>query len=377
MTDAATRVICAPASFKGTLSAVAVAAAMARGISAARRGIEAVCCAIGDGGEGTLEAIASALGGVIHRARVCGPLGESIVARYAVVEATGLGIVELAEASGLGRLAPGARDPTRTTTYGTGELIRAAIAAGCSRVIVGVGGSATVDGGAGLCQALGVGFLDRHGHAITTPLTGGTLAQVGAIEPAAPPAEILVACDVDNPLCGPQGAAAVYGPQKGATPQQVEQLDAALRHFAALAGGRDDTPGAGAAGGAAYGMMTLLGGDLRRGIDLVLDAVGFAKRCRGAALVLTGEGRLDAQTQRGKAVLGVARVAAQQGVPTIAIVGDTGPGAEECVDRARGLLARYVSLTARFGRECAMREPASLVARVAGEEVNRWMEGVA
>jgi glycerate kinase len=287
------------------------------------------------------------------------------------VEPSGVGIVELAEASGLGRLAPGARDPTRTTTYGTGELIRAATAARCSRIIVGVGGSATVDGGAGLCQALGVDFLDRHGRAITAPLTGGMLGEIGAIQPAVPPAEILVACDVDNPLCGPQGAAAVYGPQKGATAQQVEQLDAALRHFAALTGGRDDTPGAGAAGGAAYGIMTLLGGDLHRGIDLVLDAVGFAERCRGAALVITGEGRLDEQTLRGKAVLGVARVAAQQGVPTIAIVGDTGPGAEECVDESRGRLAGYVSLTARFGRDRAMREPASLVARVAGEEAGR------
>ena len=261
-------------------------------------------------------------------------------------------MIEMAQASGFG-LATG--DPTRTTTYGTGELIAAAVGLGCQTLIVCVGGSATVDGGAGLIQALGGRFIDHAGRLIAKPLTGATLGEVAACERPVNLPRIRVACDVTNPLFGPRGAARTYGPQKGATPRQVEQLDAALRHLASVCGDPEQR-GAGAAGGAGFGLAALCDATLEPGIELVLDVVEFRRRCRDADLVVTGEGRLDAQTLHGKACAGVAKAAAEFEVPTIAIAGQ--------VDRETdfGILFRSVSsLADRYGLDRARAEPQTLL----------------
>jgi len=370
------RILCAPDSFKETISAPEAAAAMVEGVRAA--GAEADPCPMADGGEGSLDVLigaqpggpGAAAGGQIRRETVCGPRGDPVEARWALLRDGRTAIVEMAEASGLGLLDPADRDPAETTSFGTGELIRLAERAGARRVIVFLGGSATCDGGAGLAQALGVRFHDRAGRLITEPLTGGALAAIGRIDRSKSAGiEIIAACDVRNPLCGPDGAAAIYAPQKGATPAQVRDLDDGLATLAGRAagfGGDPEAPGMGAAGGTAYGLATLLGATLRSGVEVILDTVNFDARCAAADLVLTGEGRLDAQSASGKAVWGVAQVAARHNVPCIAIVGDTGPGAETCLAPA-GPLECLVSLTALHGREVAISRPAELLTAVAHE----------
>ncbi|MDY7108531.1 MAG: glycerate kinase, partial [Planctomycetota bacterium] len=314
------RVLCAPDKFKGTLDAAEAAAAMAAG--AARGGpvadpVLTDRCPVADGGEGTLEALIAALEGGIRTVEAVGPLGEPVAARYGLSGDGGTGVVEFAAASGLVLVPDSKRDPTRTTSFGTGQLIAAAAEAGCRTVIAGIGGSATCDGAAGLAQALGARFYDASGRLIEEPLTGGRLAEIARFE--RPPPErlpaIRVACDVSNPLLGPNGAAAVYGPQKGATRKQVEQLDEALSHLAAIVGGDVQTAGYGASGGAGFGLAMMCGATLEPGIELILQAVGFEKRCRAADLVLTGEGRLDGQSLQGKACMGVASAADRLGVP--------------------------------------------------------------
>jgi glycerate kinase len=239
-----------------------------------------------------------------------------------------------------------------------------------------IGGSATVDGGVGLAQAAGARFFDSQGKLITDPLTGGDLQRIARSEPAQDLPRIRVACDVDNPLCGRQGAAAGYGPQKGATPQQVRALDQGLAQLAQRAGVSGDQPGFGAAGGAGFGLAVFGGATLERGIELMLDVTRFAVRCRDAALVLTGEGRLDGQTLRGKAVMGVARAAARCGLPTVAIVGSTGPGWERCLDRAPdGFLRGVVSLSDRFGPDRARRETIDLLSMAACNVVRDAISG--
>jgi glycerate kinase len=237
---------------------------------------------------------------------------------------------------------------------------------GARTIILCIGGSATCDGGAGLAQALGARFYDSQGLLIGEPVSGGALVRVARVEPPGALPPIRVACDVTNPLLGREGAARVFGPQKGALTEDVELLDRGLAHLAALLRVDSTFAGAGAAGGAGFGLAVLCGARLERGIELVLDAVHFRERSQGARLVLTGEGRLDGQTMRGKAVMGVAAVAHEIGVPVVAIVGSTGPGAEACTDPSRhGLLTGYVSLTERYGPERAMRDTALLVEDVA------------
>ena len=366
-------VLCAPDSFKESLDAVAVARAMARGANDARRDVTIDRCPVSDGGEGLLDILVAALHGAIHRRLVSGPLGPEagpVEARFGIVRERALGIVELAEAAGLALVPRDRRDPTRTTTYGVGELIGAAIDEGCREVIVGIGGSATVDGGCGLAQALGAAYFDDTGRRISPPLTGGTLRTVARYERPQIPARLRVACDVTNPLTGPDGAAAVYGPQKGATRQQVKVLDDALAHLAALTGYDASIRGAGAAGGAGFGLMAFCGATLESGIDLVLELLGFESRCARADLVLTGEGRLDGQSLHGKACLGVARAAHRLGKPCIAIVGQAAADASRCCDAARGgYLARYVSLAERFGLERAMTDTAQCIEAIACEVV--------
>ena len=355
------RVLCAPNSFKETLSAPAAAAALAEGLRRAGPGHEAVVCPVADGGEGTLEVLAGALGARIHRRTVTGPLGEPVEGRFAL-SSDGTGIVPLADASGLVLVPPESRDPRRTTTRGTGELIGAAVAAGTRQVIVCLGGSATVDGGCGIAQALGGRFFDSAGAPIEAPLSGGSLQRVARYEPPRDPLpEIVACCDVTNPLLGADGAAAVYAPQKGATPEQVEDLERALAHLAEVGGGDPGQPGAGSAGGAGWGLSALLGARLAPGSELVLDTSAFDERLRGCDLVLTGEGRLDAQTRWGKAPYVVARRAEARGIPTVAIVGSIGPGADD------GSFARIVSLTQRYGEKRALADTAAALADAAQE----------
>jgi glycerate kinase len=337
VTDAPRLVVVAPDSFKGSLSAIHAAAAMERGVLAAWPDARVVKVPIADGGEGTVEALVEATSGRFEIRTVRGPLGRPVDARWGVLGDGVTAVVEMAAASGLTLVPEGRRDPRVASTFGTGQLIRAALDAGFRHVVVGIGGSATNDGGSGMAKALGVRFLDGRGEPL--PEGGAALSRLASIDlsgvdPRLAETELLVACDVDNPLTGPRGASAVYGPQKGATPAVVQELDLALERFAqvaAAATGRDVSryPGAGAAGGLGAGLLFFTPARLVPGVDLVLDSARFDDVVRGASLVVTGEGRTDRQTAMGKAPVGVARVAQRHGVPVLLVSGSLGPGAEE------------------------------------------------
>lgn len=368
------KIVCAPDSFKETLTAAEAAASMAAGIADVDPGIVVDRCPVADGGEGTMDALLAALGGTTHAVTVTGPLGEPVEAAYGITGDGHTGIVELAQASGLALIPRDRRNPTRTTSYGTGELVRAAIDAGCKQIIVCIGGSGTCDGAAGLAQAVGVRFYDVHDRLIEQPLTGGSLHTIARIEPAQNLPAIDVACDVTNPLLGPNGAAAVYGPQKGATPEQVQQLDESLARLAALTDIDPKIPGAGAAGGAGFGLVALCGAQLKRGIDLVLETVRFKQRCRDAELVLTGEGRLDEQSLSGKATIGVARAAGELDIPAIAITGTTGLGYERCLVANGGPLQRCVSLTRSVGAQRAVDDAHSALREVTRDLISELQQ---
>jgi glycerate kinase len=325
------RILVAPQEFKGSLTAKEAAEAIAAGLQRALPDVELDLLPMADGGPGTLDALVQATNGRIFEADVHDPLGRMRRARWGGLggAAEGTAIVEMAEASGLVLLRPEERDPKRATTFGTGELLRVALDMGHRRIIVGVGGSATNDGGSGAAQALGVRLLDDRGKEL---LPGGAaLARLAGIDVSALDArlrdcEIVVAADVTNSLCGPDGASYVYGPQKGADEVTVRELDAALAHFADVVK-RDlgidlaDTPGAGAAGGLGYGLMAFCGASVRPGFNVVAEAVDFASRVVRADLIITGEGRLDRQSGFGKTTAGVARVAREVNKPVAAIVG--------------------------------------------------------
>ncbi len=291
---------------------------------------------IADGGEGTVAAMIAALGGEFVSSSVRGPRGKMVTARWGLIDNGKTAVLEMAEASGLTLLAPDERDPRVASSYGTGELILAALDRGVERIIIGVGGSAVNDGGVGMGQALGAKFYDDWG--ISLQPGGAALARLETVEldcldERLAKTEIIVACDVDNPLCGPRGASAVYGPQKGATPEMVEELDAALAVYAktmAEVTGRDfaDTPGAGAAGGLGVGLLWFANAKLRPGVELVLDVSGFAELIADADLIITGEGRTDSQTLYGKAPSGVAQLAARQGIPVALLSGGLSQGWE-------------------------------------------------
>jgi glycerate kinase len=324
------KVLIAPDSFKGALSAPDAAAAMARGVRRVWPDAECILLPVADGGEGTLETLVAATAGRLFPRTVTGPLGEPVAAQWGFLGDGETAVVELAAAAGLTQVPPHRRDPKHTTTYGVGELLRAALAhSGVRRVIVGLGGSATNDGGAGLLSALGFRLLDAAGSPL--PPGGAALSRLTAVErgllPFDPAAvSLLIASDVDNPLTGPRGASAVFGPQKGAMPTDVALLDDALSHYAAILGIDPARPGSGAAGGTTAALLWLFpNAVLRPGIDLVLDTIRFDAHLADADLVLTGEGRLDAQTLGGKAVAGVARRARAAGVPVGALVGALAP----------------------------------------------------
>jgi glycerate kinase len=362
------RVLVAPDKFKGTLSAEEAADAIARGWGRADPSAVIETVPMADGGEGTLDALVSALGGERHRATVTGPLGDPVEAEFGLCpspEGT-LGIVEMARASGLALLSPARRDPTRTTTRGTGELILQACQGGADRVLVCIGGSATNDAGAGMAQALGVRLVDDRGRDIRP---GGaallSLARIDSrgIDPSARGATFVAATDVDNPLVGPSGASAVYGPQKGATDEDVALLDEALGHFAAVVH-RDlgidvrSVPGAGAAGGLGAGLVAFLGARLRPGVEVVIEALGLAERMDRADLVVTGEGTFDVQSLHGKAPAGVLRLARELGVSAIVLCGQASAHPEG---------VHLASMADRFGLDAAMSRSAAILEELATE----------
>lgn len=339
---------------------------MARGLARADFKINCDQCPVADGGEGSLDALTQAAMGAIHIASVLSPLGEQIQAKFGLSSDGLTGIVELAEASGLSLVSQDRRDPTLTTTYGTGQLIAAASELDCEEIILCIGGSATVDCGIGIIQGMGGRFFDKNNHEFKSPITGKQLLDIYSYVPPKVMPKIRIACDVTNPLLGPNGAAETYGPQKGATPQQVKLLDDALSHIASLTDADPQTQGAGAAGGVAFGLSAFCNASLESGIDLILDAVNFDKRCANANLVLTGEGCLDSQSLHGKASMGVARAANKLGVPCIAIIGKAGPGANDCLQNAPdGALESYYSLEDRYGLDRALNDTAALVEELA------------
>lgn len=331
------KIVLAPNAFKGSMSAMQAAVAMEQGVRAAFPAAEILKVPIADGGDGLAEVLIDALGGEAHDVTVSGPLGEPVRATLCHVPSEDLAAVEMATASGLALLAAEQRDPTLTHTTGTGELIRAVLDLGVRRLVVGIGGSATNDGGVGMAAALGVRFLDDGGNPV--PPNGGALHRIRRIDisrldPRLGGLRCEVICDVDNPLVGPRGAAAVYGPQKGATQAQIAALDAGLDHLAEriaehLGLAVRDLPGAGAAGGLGAGLHAFLGAELRRGVDLVLDLVGLDDKLEDADLVITAEGQIDYQTAFGKAPAGVAERAKARGIPCIAIAGGIGEGVGE------------------------------------------------
>ncbi|MCM2249132.1 MAG: glycerate kinase [Geothrix sp.] len=361
------RIIVAPDSFKGSVSALGVAEAMERGIHAVFHDAEVLKVPIADGGEGTVEALVAATGGRLLHTEVRGPLGEPVRAHWGISGDGGTAFLEMASASGLPLVPKERRDPRITSTFGTGELMKAALDAGLRKLVIGIGGSATNDGGTGMARALGARFLDGSGREL--PEGGAALARLAridlsALDPRLAEASVLVACDVDNPLCGPRGASAVYGPQKGATPEMVQELDAALGVFAdsaKAATGRDVAllPGAGAAGGLGAGLLFFTPASLRPGVAIVLETTGFEALVQDADLVITGEGRTDFQTAMGKAPVGVAAVAKRHGVPVICIAGGLGDGADEVL--AHGIDALATAVPQPMTLEACMGQGAALV----------------
>lgn len=328
------RIVIAPQSLKGSLTAAEAGQAIAQGVQAIFPEAEVVVVPVADGGEGTVQALVDATGGEMVWQTVTGPLGEPVTAFFGLLGDGQTAVIEMASAAGLPLVPPERRDPRVTTTYGVGELIMAALDRGSRRFIIGIGGSATNDGGAGMAQALGARLLTDKGAPISR---GGAalaaLAQISidTLDPRLNECVVEVACDVNNPLCGPTGASAVYGPQKGATPEIVQQLDAALAHFAGIVE-RDlglnvaDIPGAGAAGGLGAGLLAFLHATLRPGAQIVLEAVQLEAHLPSTDLLITAEGQIDAQTAYGKSVGAVAALAKRYNIPVLAIAGGLGDG---------------------------------------------------
>lgn len=326
------RIVVAPQGFKGSLDAPDVAQAIARGVRQVFPDAEITLLPVADGGEGTVRALVEASGGKTITTRVLGPLERPVNATWGLLGDGQTGVIEMAAASGLPLIERHERDPMRTTTYGTGELISHALDHGVRRLLIGIGGSATNDGGAGMAQALGVGLLDAEGRDL--PLGAAALKRLDRIDLSEldkrlSGVEIEVASDVTNPLTGPEGASQVYGPQKGADNRMVQELDTILGRYADIIRrdvGKDvkNVPGAGAAGGLGAGLLAFLDARLAPGVDIVFEAIDLDGKLRGADLVITGEGRMDSQDIYGKAPMAVAEHAARLGVPSIAIVGSTG-----------------------------------------------------
>jgi glycerate 2-kinase len=376
------KIIIAPNTFKGSLPADEVAAHISAGIKRALPSAQIVELPIADGGDGTLDLIINAAGGTFIEQDVTGPLGETFRAAYGILPDGATAVVEMAAASGLRLVPPDRLDPMRATTYGTGELIRAALDRGCQRVIVGVGGSATVDGGIGMAQALGARLLDADGNDI--PFGGGGLGAIKRIDlaglhPRVRDAEIIVACDVENPLVGPEGAAPIFGPQKGASPEMVETLAAYLENYARIVA-RDtghqiaDLPGAGAAGGLAGGLVAFLSAKIESGARVLLDLMGMDAHLQDADLVITGEGRIDGQTAYGKGPAAVAKLAKKHNLPVIGIAGCLADDA--AVVYAHGIDGLISTVCCPMSLDEAMQSAAPLVEAAAERAIRLVMIGM-
>jgi len=354
------KVLVAPDSFKGSLSAVRAARAMQRGVRRALGATRVDRCPLADGGEGTAEVLIDALGGELRRVRVTGPLTDPVDAAWGWLPGS-VAVVETASAAGLPLVPEASRNPLCTTTFGVGELVRCALDEGARSILVGLGGSATTDGGSGAAQALGVTF---EGGAL--PMTGAALQSLRRVDPATRDrrlerASLTALCDVDAPLLGPAGAARAYSPQKGANTAEVEQLERGLAHLAQLVG--PDVAvcdGDGAAGGMGFGWRALLGASLVCGTEVVFERVGLRQRLSGCDLVLTGEGQLDAQSVSGKVVGSVVREAQRAGVPVHAIVGSAGAGVQQVMAAGLGSYEELVHLAGSL--------------EVAHRDAERWIE---
>ncbi len=370
------RILVAPNAFKESLSAIDAARAIAKGIRRGLPNAQVTEVPIADGGDGTLEAVISGTGGRILKAKVTGPLGNRITAEYGITGDGKTAVIEMSRASGLALVPAARRNPMHTTSFGTGQLIQAALGRGVGRILLGIGGSATVDGGIGALQALGVSFLDRHGKSVGHG--GAGLLAIASIElsnlnSSLKRTEILVACDVDNPLVGPKGAAAVFGPQKGATPAMVKKLDHGLARLAALITRKTRKdfariPGTGAAGGIAGSFLGLLGARLRPGSELVFDLLKLDTIVPKMDWVITGEGQIDFQTQFGKGPGMLAKLAARHGVPVIGIAGSVAENAGEL--SKKGFTALFSITNRPMDLATAMKEGPQLMERAA-EQVAR------
>lgn len=330
------KIVVAPDSFKGSLTAIEVSDAIEKGIKEVFPEAEIVKIPMADGGDGTVQCLVNATGGEILKEKVVGPLGDEVLASYGILGDKKTAVIEMAEASGLNLVPENKRNPLITTTYGTGQLIKAALDHGCRKMIIGIGGSATNDGGAGMVQALGAKLIDKDGEEIG--FGGGELKKVFRIDTKyldnrLSETKVLIASDVSNPLCGPKGASRIYGPQKGATPEIIEELDESLAYFAKIIK-RDlnkdvrDIPGAGAAGGLGASLMAFLDAELRPGIEIIIEIVKLEQAMKDADLVITGEGKIDSQTIYGKAPIGVAKIAKKYSIPVIAVAAIIGDDAD-------------------------------------------------
>lgn len=360
-------IVVAPQALKGSLTAVEAGQAISVGIQTIYPQAEIQVIPMADGGEGTVQSFVLATGGKIIPQAVTGPLGQTVEAFYGILGDGKTAVIEMAACAGLPLLKPEQRDPRLTTTYGVGELIRAALDQGCRSFLIGIGGSATNDGGAGMAQALGAALLTDEGKPIARGGTAlSTLASISLqqLDPRLQECRFDVACDVTNPLCGPEGASAIYGPQKGATPEIVEQLDAALSHYAAILQ-RDlhcsvaQQPGAGAAGGLGAGLMAFLHANLRPGAQILIEALQLEKHIRQADLVITAEGQIDSQIMYGKTIAAIARLAKQYHVPVIALAGSLSSDYHVVYDL--GIDAINVLPSGPMSLDVAMKQAASLL----------------
>ena len=371
------KIIIAPDSFKGSMTAAQACAVVSAGALLAVPDAEVVCVPMADGGEGTVQSLIDGLGGTFVSCEVDDPLGRPHTAVYGLTH-DGMAVIEMAQASGLLLLAEGERDPLVTSTYGTGQLIKDALDQGARRFIIGIGGSATNDGGAGMAQALGYGFFDENGD--EPARGGGALAGLARIDASGADERLsacrfTVACDVDNPLLGPCGASAVFGPQKGATPEKVDMLEEALSNFAYRL--REDMgkdvagiPGAGAAGGLGAGCLAFLGAELKRGVDIVIEATGLKEKIKGADLVISGEGRTDSQTLGGKTVYGILKLAEALSVPVIVISGSLTKDADELLKH--GAVGLFSIMEEGVTLEKAMEEGPALLEQRAEKAVREF-----
>jgi len=374
------KIVIAPDSFKESLSAADAASAIAEGVRRAAPHAQICCIPMADGGEGTVAAVLAAAQGEWRRTIVHGALGETRQAGWGWLP-DGTAILEMAAAAGLEHTSPEQRDPLRASSYGVGELIRAALDAGAKRLILGLGGSSCNDGGAGMLRALGLRL--RDGQGCDLPEGGAALIRLADIDASGLDARlrdtvIEIASDVDNPLCGPHGATYIFGPQKGVTPDQLAGLDAALARFGEISArqiGRDlrDAPGSGAAGGVGYAAHAYLGARFRPGVEVVAELGGLSQAMAGAALAFTGEGRMDAQTLRGKTPVGVARIAQAAGVPLVALAGSLGDGYERLYEC--GITAAFGLASGPMSLEQAKTQAAALLKDRACDATRLWLGG--